>query len=145
TIVLPPGETTIAGQTLENATDFTLLVGPLKLDRDVVGLIEVFQRSNASVAAMRGNRRMLGLVCELASDYLRRAELRRLRDEHTHSQQLDVFRERIHGSLDLRTVAYEIANTGSQYIDCDRLSVALRKGRRYELVAVSGLDTINRR
>src|SRR5262245_8941279 len=87
TIVLPPGETTIGGRTLENPTDFTLLIGPLKLDRDVVGLIEMFQRSTASVAAMRGNRRMLGLVCELASDHLRRAELRRLRDDHTHSQQ----------------------------------------------------------
>jgi multidrug efflux pump subunit AcrA (membrane-fusion protein) len=145
TIVLPPGETTVSGHTIENSTDFTLLLGPLKLDRDVVGLVEMFQRSTASVAAMRGNRRMLGLVCELASDHLRRGELRRLRDEHTHSQQLNAFRERIHGSLDLRTVAYEIANAGSQYIDCDRLSVALRKGRRYELVAVSGLDTVNRR
>jgi multidrug efflux pump subunit AcrA (membrane-fusion protein) len=145
TIVLPPGETTLTGHTLENPTDFTLLLGPLTLDREVVGLIEIFQRSTASVAAMRGNRRMLGLVCELASDHLRRGELRRLRDEHTHSQQLDAFRERIHGSLDLRTVAYEIANAGTQFIECDRLSVALRKGRRYEVVAVSGLDTVNRR
>lgn len=145
TIVLPPGETTISGHSIENPTDFTFLLGPLKLDRDVVGVIEMLQRSTASVAAMRGNRRMLGLVCELASDHLRRGELRRLRDAHTHSRQLDAFRERIHGSLDLRTVAYEIANAGSQFIDCDRLSVALRKGRRYELAAASGLDSVNRR
>jgi multidrug efflux pump subunit AcrA (membrane-fusion protein) len=144
-LLVPPGETTIGGQTLENPTDFTLLLGPLKLDQDVVGLVEIFQRSTASVAALRGNRRMLGLVCELASDHLRRRELRELRDERTRSQQLDEFRERIHGSLDLQTVAYEIANAGSQYINCDRLSVAVRKGRRYDLIAVSGLDTINRR
>src|SRR5262249_30443150 len=35
TIVLPPGETTVGGHTFENPTDFTLLIGPLKLDRDV--------------------------------------------------------------------------------------------------------------
>ncbi len=145
TLVVPPGETTVGGQTLANPTDFTLLIGPLKLDQDVVGLVEMFQRSSASVAAMRGNRRMLGLVCELASDHLRRRELRQLRDERTQSQQLDEFRERIHSSLDLQSVAYEIANAGSQYVDCDRLSVAIRKGRRYNLTAVSGLDTINRR
>src|SRR4051812_6052182 len=145
TLVMPPGETTVGGQTLDNPTDFTLIIGPLKLDQDVVGLVEIFQHSTASVAAMRGNRRMLGLVCELASDHLRRRELRQLRDERTRSQQLDEFRERIHGSLDLQTVAYEIGNAGSQYIDCDRLSVAIRKGRGYRLAAVSGLDTINRR
>ncbi len=145
TLVVPPGEATIGGQTLANSTDFVLLIGPLKLDQDVVGLIEMFQRSTASVAAMRGNRRMLGLVCELASDHLRRRELRQLRDERTRSQQLEEFRERIHGSLDLQAVAFEIANAGSQYIECDRLSVAIRKGRRYNLAAVSGLDSINRR
>jgi multidrug efflux pump subunit AcrA (membrane-fusion protein) len=145
TLVLSPGETMVGGQALENLSDFTLLIGPLKLDQDVVGLVEIFQRSSASVAAVRGNRRVLGLVCELASDHLRRRELRVLRDERTRSRQLDEFRERIHGSLDLQMVAYEVANAGSQYIGCDRLSVAIRKGRRYALLAVSGLDTIHRR
>src|SRR5438270_12546506 len=95
TIIVPPGETTIGSETLVNPTVYTLLVGSLNLDQDVVGVFEVFQRSTASVAALRGNRRMLGLVCELASDHLRRRELRQLRDQEARSRQLDEFRERI--------------------------------------------------
>jgi multidrug efflux pump subunit AcrA (membrane-fusion protein) len=145
TIVVPPGETTLGAHTIKNTTDFALLIAPLKLDQDVVGLIEVLQRSSASMAAMRGNRRVLGLVCELASDHLRRRELRQFREERARSRQLDEFSERIHHSLHLKTVAFEIANAGARYVDCDRVGVTIRKGRRYVLSAVSGLDSINRR
>jgi hypothetical protein len=144
-IVVPPGGTTIGPHTLPNPTDHILFIGPLKLDQDVVGLFEVVQRGSTSAAAIRGNRRLIGLVCELASDHLRRRELRQLRDERQRSAQLQDFTRRIHATLDLKAVAYEIANGGSQFIGCDRLSVAIRKGRRQVLTAMSSLDTINRR
>jgi multidrug efflux pump subunit AcrA (membrane-fusion protein) len=144
-IVVPPGGTTIGSQTLPNPSDHILLVGPLKLDQDVVGLFEVVQRGSTSAAAIRGNRRLIGLVCELASDHLRRRELRQLRDERRRSAQLEDFTQRIHATLDLKAVAYEVANAGCQFIGCDRLSVAIRKGRRQVLTAISSLDTINRR
>ncbi len=143
-VVVPPGGTSIGSRILPNPTDFTLLIGPLKVDQDVVGLFEVIQRS-ASAAAVRGNRRLLVLVCELAADHLRRQELRQLRDERLRSEQFDRFTELIHGSLDLANVAYNLANAGRQFIDCDRVSVAIRKGRRFKLKAISGVDTPNRR
>ena len=61
------------------------------------------------------------------------------------SQQLDEFRERIYGSLDLQTVAYEIANDGSQFIDCDRLSVAVTHSKKCKIEAVSGSDVVEKR
>jgi multidrug efflux pump subunit AcrA (membrane-fusion protein) len=145
TIVVPPGGITAGGQSLANPTEFTLLIGPLKVDQDVVGLFEVIQRASLSPAAMRGSRRLLGLICELAADHLRRDELRQLRDEQMRMRHLEYFTERIHGTLEVRTVAYELANAGRQFIDCDRVSVAIRKGRHFVLKAISSVDSINRR
>jgi multidrug efflux pump subunit AcrA (membrane-fusion protein) len=145
TLVVPPGGTTIDSRILPNPTDYTLLIGPLKVDQDVVGLIELIQRPTASAAAIRGNRRLLALVCELAADHLRRHELRQLRDQRLQTQQFEAFLARIHGSLDLPAVAFEVANVGRQLIDCDRVTVAIRKGHAFRLLAVSGVDSINRR
>jgi multidrug efflux pump subunit AcrA (membrane-fusion protein) len=145
TIVVPPGGITAGDESLSNPTEFTLLIGPLKVDQDVVGLFEVVQRANLSAAAVRGSRRLVGLVCELAADHLRRGELRQLRDDRLRTVQLEDLMERVHGSLDVRTVAYELANGGRQHIDCDRVSVAIRKGRRFVLKAISSVDSINRR
>lgn len=144
-VVIPPGDTSLGALLVNNPTEFTLLIGPLKVDRDVVGLFEIVQRSSCGAAALRGSRRLLGLVCELASDHLRRSELRQLRDDRLQMRQLEDFTTRIHGSLDLKSVAYELANAGRQFIDCDRVSVLVRKGRRFVLKAISSVDAIDRR
>ena len=66
-------------------------------------------------------------------------------EERQRTRQFEEFIARIHDSLDLRSVAFEVANAGRQVIDCDRLTVAIRKGHSFKLAAVSGVDTINRR
>jgi multidrug efflux pump subunit AcrA (membrane-fusion protein) len=145
TVVVPPGGTTVGSQNAANPTDFLLLIAPLKVDQQVVGFFEIIQRASTKPAAVRGNRRLLALVSELAADHLRSQEIRQLRDERLRTQQFEKFIERIHAKLDLRSVAYEISNTGRQLIECDRLSVAVRKGRRFQIAAISGVDSVNRR
>lgn len=142
---LPPGGNTHGSRSLTNPTAYTLLVAPLKVDDDIAGLFEIVLRPDCGAAAVRGSRRLLGLVCELASDNLRRSELRKLRDDRDRLAKLEEFAERVHGTLDLKSVAYELANAGRQFIDCDRVSVLVRKGRKYRLTAVSSVDSINRR
>jgi multidrug efflux pump subunit AcrA (membrane-fusion protein) len=145
TVVVPPGGSTIGTQSVTNPTEFTLLITPLKVDQQVVGFFEVIQRSSQSTAAVRGNRRLLALVSELAADHLRSQEIRQLRNQRYRTQQFEKLTERLHATIDLRSVAYEIANAGRQLIECDRVSVAVRKGRRFKMTAVSGVDTVNRR
>lgn len=144
-LVVPPGKMTIGSETLTNATDFTLLLAPLKVDQDVVGVFEIVQRASVSAAAIRGNQRLLGLVCELAADHLRRRELRQLRDEKLQADQYESFLDRIHRSLDLRALTYAMVNAGRSFIDCDRVTVAIRKGRRFRILAISSVDSIDRR
>lgn len=144
-LVVPPGDTTTGTEAIRNPVDFWLLIAPLKVDRDVVGVFEIVQRPSISASAIRGNQRLLGLVCELAADHLRRRELRQLRDEQQRVEQFEEFIARIHASLDLRAVTYELVNAGRGLVDCDRIGVAIRKGRRFRLAAISSVDAIDRR
>ena len=46
----------------------------------------------------------------------------------------------VHESLDQKLTSYTIANEGRRIIGCDRVSVAIRKGRKCVIEAISGQD-----
>jgi multidrug efflux pump subunit AcrA (membrane-fusion protein) len=129
-----------------NPTDFLLVLGPLTTSsQDTQGLIEVFQRPDSSPTVQRGYLRFLLQMCELASDYLKSRKLRHFTDRQTMWGQLEQFTRVIHRGLDTKLTAYTIANEGRRLIECDRVSVAIRKGRKYVVEAVSGQDTFDKR
>src|SRR5207244_2008008 len=51
----------------------------------------------------------------------------------------------IHTSLHPMEVGYVIANEGRRLVDCDRVSVAMRRGRKTVVEAISGADVVERR
>ncbi|MFM8397549.1 MAG: hemolysin D, partial [Pirellula sp.] len=51
----------------------------------------------------------------------------------------------MHENLDLKDTAFTIANEGRRLIDCDRVSVAILKGGKAKVVAISGQDSIENR
>ncbi len=57
---------------------------------------------------------------------------------------LEDFAQKVNESLDLRQTAYDIANEGRARLDCDRLSLLLRRGNRWRLAAVSGAEHVHR-
>jgi hypothetical protein len=57
---------------------------------------------------------------------------------------LEAFTRQIHGSLDPTEVAYLVANEGRRLIECDRLSVGLRRGRRPVVEAISGANVVEK-
>ncbi len=129
----------------ENPTDFLLLFCPVIVDDRVLGVLEIFQRPNVSPGAVQGFLRFLAALAELASDYLRNSQLRELQDRATLWSQFEQFTERVHQGLDVDQIAASIANDGRHLIGCDRVTVAVRKGSRFPIRAVSGLDSIDRR
>ena len=58
---------------------------------------------------------------------------------------LQAFVRRLHASLDPRKIAAISANDGRQQLECDRVSVVLRRGVRVEVASVSGQDRVNPR
>lgn len=66
-------------------------------------------------------------------------------DQQSLWAQTDAFSRSVHESLDLGLTAYSIANEGRRLIGCDRLSVAICKGKKCVIRAVSGQDTFDAR
>ncbi|HEV3021012.1 MAG TPA: GAF domain-containing protein, partial [Pirellulales bacterium] len=128
-----------------NPTDFLLILGPLMVDKDARGVVEVFQRPGAAPTTQRGYLKFLLQMCDLASDYLKTRQLRHFTDRQTLWNQLETFSRNAHTSLHPREAAYTIANEGRRLIECDRVSVAIRKGKKCTIEAVSGQDTFDRR
>jgi hypothetical protein len=128
-----------------NPTDYLLVMGPLKTANETAGVLEIFQRPGSSPTVQRGYLRFLLQMCEMASEYLKSRKLQHFTDRQALWAQLENFTRLVHKGLDPRGTAYTIANEGRRLIECDRVSVALNKGRKCVIEAVSGQDTFDKR
>ncbi|NOY30511.1 MAG: HlyD family efflux transporter periplasmic adaptor subunit [Planctomycetes bacterium] len=147
-VLIPPHSGFGEGATDEeaaNPTDFLLVLAPIKSDRGVDGLVEIFQRSGARPTTQRGYLRFLSQICELAGEYLKTRRLRHFATKQTLWEQLEAFTGLVHHALDSRETAYTIANEGRRLVGCDRVTVVLRKGSKYQVAAISGQDTFDKR
>lgn len=128
-----------------NPTDFLLVLGPLKTANETAGVLEIFQRPGSNATVQRGYLRFLLQMCELASEYLKSRKLQHFTDRQALWAQLENFTRLVHQGLDRRTTAYTIANEGRRLIECDRVSVAIKRGRKCNIEAISGQDTFDKR
>ena len=144
-VLVPPESAPEFEEDSGNPTEWLLVLGVLTGDDGVRGIVEIFQRPNGGPVTQRGYLRFLTQMCDLASDYLKNRRLRQFTRDRQLWRHTEQFVQAIHGSLDLRATAYAIANEGRRLLEADRVSVAVRRGRKYEVLAVSGLDTIDRR
>ena len=128
-----------------NPTDWLLVLGPVMSDRAVRGVIEIFQRPGAGPVTQRGYLRFLLQLCELAGNYLASQKLRSFEDRQTLWGQLEHFTKTVHASLDPIQTAYTVVNEGRRLIECDRVSLAISRGRKCRIEAISHQDTIDRR
>ncbi len=128
-----------------NPTDFLLVFGPLKTELETVAVVEIFQRPGSGPNTQKGYLRFLLQMCDLAGDFFKSRQLRHFGDRQVLWAQLEEFTRVIHTSLDPRAAAYTIANEGRRLIECDRVSVAIRKGSRCRIEAVSGQDLFDKR
>ena len=144
-LLVPPFSGTTEGQGEGNPTKYLLVLAPLQHDREVDGLIEVFQRPEAAPATQQGYLRFLQQMAELAGEWIKNERLAHFSDRQILWQQADNFARQAHESLDLKETAYIVANEGRRLIGCDRVSVAIQKGRHCRVMAISGQDTIENR
>ncbi len=146
---LPPhsgGGPAEAGQPAPgNPTDFLLLMVPILLNDQVAGLIEVWQSPGRPPNAIGGFLRYMGLMADLGGRYQRNQMLGQMAGQQQLWTQLEAFSRQVHGSLNPVEVAYLVANEGRRLIACDRVSVAVRRGRRVSVDAISGADVVEKR
>lgn len=143
--LVPPNSGSSDSSAGGNPTECLLVVGPLEIDSRPIGIVEIFQRPGAGPTTQRGYLRFLTQMCEIASDYLRDQQLRSFADQQSMWQQLEQFMRTVHQGLDTEQTAFTLANESRRLIGCDRVTVALVRGNRCRVKAVSGLDSIERR
>ncbi|WP_145281056.1 HlyD family efflux transporter periplasmic adaptor subunit [Pirellulimonas nuda] len=128
-----------------NPTDFLLVLAPVHNDQGVQGVVEVFQRPDTRHSVQQGYLKFLLQTCDLAGDYLRARRLSHLAQKQSLWEQLESFTRTAHGKLDVKETAFTIANEGRRLIGCDRVSVAVQKGSRMTMEAISGQDAFDKR
>ena len=128
-----------------NPTDWLLVLGALVSNRAPRGVIEIFQRPGAGPVTQRGYLRFLLQLCELGGNYLATRQLRSFEDRESLWGQLEQFTKTVHESLDPIRTAYTVVNEGRRLIECDRVSLAIWRGRKCRVEAISHQDTIDKR
>lgn len=143
--LVPPQSGSPADEEAGNPTGFLLILAALRVEQQAVGVVEVFQRPGGGPTTQRGYLRFLVQMCELASDFLTSRRLRNLGDRQRLWERLERFIREVHRSLESQATAYTVVNEGRRLIGCDRVSLALAQGKHQQVVAVSGLDALDRR
>ena len=128
-----------------NPTQQLLVIAPLGHDGVVEGLVEIFQRPDAQPNTQRGYLRFLLQMCELAGEWFKNRKLRNFSDKSSLWAQADQFSRAVHESLVLRETCYTVVNEGRRLMGCDRVTVAIKKGAKCYVEAVSGQDTLDNR
>ena len=143
--IVPPGATIEGVPNAGNPTPFALIIAPLSVDKQVVGLIEILMDPTRRAATQKSTLRFVSDLCDLAGNYLKNRQMRQMMSQQRLWNQLEGFTHQIHASLDLKETAYAVANDGKRLVGCDRLSVAIKIGGRVMVESVSGQEVVEQR
>lgn len=129
-----------------NPTDFVCFLAPILLDeKTAVGLLEVWQEPRWDARMKRVFLQYVVQMAGYASTYVRNQQSRQTLNQEQLWTQLEAFAVTIHSTLDPTIAAYHVANEGRRLIGCDRVSVAIREGKKARIEAVSGSDVVEKR
>jgi hypothetical protein len=143
--VLPPAAMVSDSQgAAANPSPYLLLLAPVAVEGVLNGVFELFIDSKRTAASLG----LLKLAEKTADETARFARNRRFKQvagrEKTWND-LDTFIRSVHSGLNPKQVAYLLANDGRRLIGVERVSVAVKRGERCRIEAVSGQDTVERR
>jgi hypothetical protein len=126
--------------------NFLVILAALQIGEEPVGVVEVFQRAEAPREARPGFLQFVEQMAGHASRYLERSRTEsRVDDSSKFLADFEQFLLQLQRGLSVNEVAVTAANDGRQLLGCDRFSVALHKGRKTSIAAISGQDQVNAR
>ncbi|HEU5118876.1 MAG TPA: secretion protein HlyD, partial [Isosphaeraceae bacterium] len=143
--IIPPGAAVEGMPNAGNPTQFTLILAPVTVDKQVVGLVEILMDPTRRAATQKSTLRFVSDLCDLASQYYKNRQVRQMMSQQKLWGQLENFTHNIHQSLDLKEASYAVVNDGKRLAGCDRMSVAMKIGGRMMVEAVSGQEVVEQR
>jgi multidrug efflux pump subunit AcrA (membrane-fusion protein) len=130
----------------ELPTSHVLLLIPIRFREQWIGIVELFLPIESPPEFRLEHLRFTEEMAAFAARYLD------WRDEATSPtnhlefwNRFEQFTAALHRSLDPREVAGTAVNDGRQLLGCDRVSLALRRGPKAEIVSISGQDRVHKR
>lgn len=123
---------------------FGVLFVPILVADRPEALIEIWLEPDRQPQAIPGMLQFLSRLADLSAVFLLRHAERTRGGQEEVWERLEGFSRRIHDSLHPTEVAFLVANEGRQLAGCDRLSVALRRGKS-SIEAVSGVEKVDPR
>lgn len=145
--IIPPGATVEGMPNAGNPTNHALVVAPIVLDKQNVGLLELLMDPTRRAVTQKSTQRFIGGLCDVAGQYLKNRQLRQVMSQQKLWDQLESFTAAAHQSLDMKETCYTIANEGKRLVGCDRLSVAMKlsAAARVMVEAISGQEIVEQR
>jgi hypothetical protein len=128
--------------------DFLIIVAALQIGEDCVGAVEIFQRADAPREARPGFLQFVEQMTGHASRYLERRQSETSTGTDVSTGFLADFEQfilQLQRGENVPEIASTAANDGRQLLGCDRLSIAIHKGKKTSIVAISGQDSVNAR
>jgi len=130
---------------LEEVAGISSFLSPIRASGQTVAVLETSHSLEKSGRLPSTAVQFFAALSEITADFLSHYELQQLRLARATWIQWDHYSQRLWQSLDLTSVCAVIANDGRLLVDCDRVSVLVRRGRSYLLKSVSGVDRIEPR
>lgn len=130
---------------LQNPTDDALFLQHVLVDEQVVAVVETFHDNNVSPTEAKNTQHLVTVFSDLVGEFHRNRQLRDLRHRETAWSDLEQFADLVHRTLDLKRTAFAIANEAVRVTGCDRVTVFHGRDARCRTLAISGLDTFDRR
>ncbi|MDA1051937.1 MAG: HlyD family efflux transporter periplasmic adaptor subunit [Planctomycetota bacterium] len=130
---------------LRNPTDDALVLQPAGVDEQIVAVVETFHGDVASPNEARNTEQVVSVFTDLVAEFHRNCQLRELRHRDAAWSELEQFADQVHRSLDLKRTAFAIANEAARVTGCDRVMVFRGREEGCRTLAISGLDTFDRR
>lgn len=143
--IIPPGAVVEGMPNAGNPTPFTMILAPIIVEKQNVGLIEIMMDPNRRAVQQKSTLRFISDLADLATQYLKNRQMRQVLSQQRLWNQLEGFTHSIHGSLGLTEASLAVANEGKRLIGCDRVSVAVKIGGRPMIEAISGQEIVERR
>jgi len=114
-------------------------------DDEFQGGVVLVHEGGLSPEFQQGTQQLLAVLCDLAADFQRRQRLRDLTGLQSEQRAFENFRRNVLDCDDAQSLGRSIANEGQRYLKCDRVSMIVRRNRRFVVQSVSGVDSIDRR
>ncbi|WP_165065884.1 efflux RND transporter periplasmic adaptor subunit [Paludisphaera rhizosphaerae] len=143
--VIPPGAVIEGMPQAFNPTHLAIILAPLIVDKQVVGLLEILMDPNRRAAQQKSTLRFVGDLTDLAANYLKNRQMRQMVSQQRLWNQLETFTHQVHHTLDFKETTYAVVNDGKRLVGCDRLSVAMKVSGRTMVEAISGQEVVEQR